>query len=363
MAKRTTRQKREIRGKTIRTPRLVAPLLKDIRQFVDSARERAASAVNSELVWMYWQIGNRIRRVVLSEQRAEYGKQIVDLLSTALTSDYGPGFTRRNLFNMLKFAEVCPDESIVHTMRAQLGWSHIRQIIYLDDPLQRDFYAQMCRIERWSSRTLDEKIRTLLFERTVLSRRPTDAIARQLADLKKSGRVTPELVFRDPYVLDFLGLTDGYCEKDIEAAVCRELERFLLEIGTDFAFVARQKRITVDHEDYYLDLLFFHRRLRRLVAIDLKLGKFQAADKCQMELYLNWLDLHERQPGEESPVGLILCGGKSEEHIELLRLEQTGIRVAQYMTELPPRRVLEQKLHKAIHAARARLNARETRPA
>jgi len=304
---------------------------------------------------MYWQIGNRIQNESLGDGRAEYGKRIVESLSIRLTSLYGRGFTRRNLFNMVRFAEVFPSEAIVHTLRAQLSWSHLRQIIYLDDSLQREFYTEMCRIERWSRRTLDEKIRSLLYERTAVSRHPPNEIARQLHDLKESNRVTPELVFRDPYVLDFLGLVEGYSEKDIESAVCRELERFLLELGTDFAFVARQKRITVDREDYYLDLLFYHPRMRRLVAIELKLGRFQAADKGQMELYLNYLNLHERHPQEKSPIGLILCAGKSDEHVELLRLERTGIRVAQYMTELPPRRLLGQKLQHAIRIARHRL--------
>jgi hypothetical protein len=166
--------------------------------------------------------------------------------------------------------------------------------------------------------------------------------------------VSPDLIFRDPYLLDFLGLNDAYSEKDLEAAILRDLEHFLLELGSDFSFIGRQKRITVDNEDYYLDLLFFHRRLRRLLAIDLKLGRFRAADKGQMELYLRWLEKHERQPGEESPLGLILCAGKSDEHVELLQLEKSGIRVADYLTELPPREVLERRLHEALRTARER---------
>jgi hypothetical protein len=163
------------------------------------------------------------------------------------------------------------------------------------------------------------------------------------------------LVFRDPYFLDFLGLKDTYSEKDIEAAILRELENFILELGAGFTFVARQKRITVDNEDYHIDLLFYHRKLRRLVVIDLKLGKFQASDKGQMELYLRWLEKYEQQPGEESPVGLILCAGKSEEHVELLQLSKSGIRVAAYLTELPPRKLLQKKLHEAVVLAKARL--------
>ena len=262
---------------------------------------------------------------------------------------------------MVRFAEAFPNEEIVHALRVQLSWTHFRTIIYLDDPLQRDFYAEMCRIERWSTRTLQKKIRGMLFERTALSRKPDELAKQELDALREEDKLTPDLVFRDPYILDFLGLKDTYGEKDMEAAILRELESFILELGAGFAFVARQKRMTVDNEDYYLDLLFYHRVLRRLVAIELKLGKFRAEDKGQMELYLRWLDKHERQDTEGPPIGLILCAGKSTEHVELLQLEPSGIRVAEYLTELPPRQLLEQKLHEAIRAARERL-ARQLNP-
>lgn len=237
-----------------------------------------------------------------------------------------------------------------------MSWTHLRQIIYLEDPLQREFYTQMCRIERWSTRLLQEKIQGMLYERTAISRKPGAQVRKGLEAVRDQDRVSPDLIFRDPYLLDFLGLKDVYSEKDLEAAILRDLEHFLLELGSDFSFIARQKRITVDNEDYYLDLLFFHRRLRRLLAVDLKLGRFRAADKGQMELYLRWLEKHERQPGEESPLGLILCAGKSDEHVELLQLERSGIRVAEYLTELPSRQVLERRLHEALQAARKRFN-------
>ena len=233
--------------------------------------------------------------------------------------------------------------------------SHFTAIIPITEPLQREFYAEMCRVERWSVRTLRAKIQGMLFERTAVSRKPEELAKKELAGLRDTDQLTPDLVFRDPYLLDFLGLADAFSEKDLEAAILRELERFLLELGTDFAFVARQKRMTVDGEDYSLDLLFYHRRLRRLVAIDLKLGKIKASDKGQMELYLAWLDKYDRQPGEEPPLGLILCAGKSEEHVELLQLERSGIRVGEYLTDLPPREVLAKKLHEAIKLARERL--------
>ncbi len=330
-------------------------LLGDVRALIEAAREQTARAVNSALVTLYWHIGRRIRQDVLREKRAGYGQRIVDELSARLTLEYGRGFGRRSLFRMMQFAEYFADERIVSALTTQLSWSHIVEILSIDDPLKRDFYAELCRAERWSTRTLRDKIGHLLYERTAVSKKPDELIARDLAALRDEGRLTPDLVFRDPYFLDFLGLTGAYAEKDVENAILRELEAFILELGSDFAFVARQKRVSVDNEDYYLDLLFYHRRLRRLVAVELKLERFQAADKGQMELYLRWLEKYEQRPGEEPPIGLILCGGKSEEHVELLQLDSSGIRVAQYLTELPSREVLEKTLHESIRRARERL--------
>ena len=276
-------------------------------------------------------------------------------LSAQLVPEFGEGFSKRNLFRMIRFAEVFPVEQIVATLSTQLGWSHFVEIVPLKDDLQRNFYAEMCRIERWSVRTLRQKISGMLFERTALSKKPAELAKQELIKLREEDKLTPDLVFRDPYFLDFLGLKDTYSEKDLETAILRELEAFILELGVGFSFVARQKRMTVDDEDYYLDLLFYHRKLRRLVAIDLKLGKFQAADKGQMELYLRWLEKYEKQPEEDPPIGLILCADKSEEQIKLLQLDKGGIRVAAYLTALPPRKLLQRKLHEAILLAQARL--------
>lgn len=313
--------------------------------------------MNSAQVLLYWQVGHRLRTETLGGKRAGYGDRIIQIVAEGLAADFGRGFSEKNLRHMIRFIEAFPDPEIVSALSRQLGWTHFRTLIYLDDPLKRDFYAEMCRVERWSTRTLEKKIGGMLFERTALSRKPEELARRELAALRDEDRLSPDLVFRDPYVLDFLGLKDTYSEKDLETAILRELEAFILEIGTDFAFVARQKRITIDAEDFHIDLLFFHRGLKRLVAIELKLGKFQAADKGQMELYLRWLEKHERRPGEESPLGLILCATKSDEQVALLQLDRSGIRVATYLTELPPKDLLERKLHESALRARAQLEA------
>jgi len=336
-------------------------LIGDIRLLIETARHNVAVTVNASLTILYWQIGNRIRQDILKEKRADYGEKIISTLSIQLVKEFGNGFSRPNLFRMVRFAEIFPEGKIVSTLSRQLSWSHFVGILPIKDDLQRDFYAEMCRIERWSVRTLRKKIDGMLYERTAISKKPEELVKKELSALREEDRLTPDLVFRDPYFLDFLGLKDTYSEKDLETAILREMESFILELGIGFSFVARQKRIAIDNEDYYLDLLFFHRKLKRLIAIELKLGKFKAAYKGQMELYLRWLEKYEKEFGEEMPMGLIRCAGKTREQIELLQLDKSGIKVAEYMTELPKRELLEQKLHKAVELARKRLEARPTR--
>ena len=334
----------------------LTPLLNDLKALIDQTRQLVAVAVNTELTHLYWQVGQRIRTDLLrDEERAAYGKRILATLSQELTQHYGKGFTESALNRMVKFSEVFPALEIVATLSQQLSWSHFLLLLPLDKPMQREFYAEMCRIERWSVRTLSARIDSMLYERTALSRQPDALIRHELETLRQTDRMTPALVFRDPYFLDFLGLDDRYVERDVEDAIMRELEQFLLELGGGFSFIARQKRIPVGGEDYFLDLLFFHRGLKRLIAIELKLGDFKPADKGQMELYLRWLDKYDRQPGEDAPLGLILCAGKNKEAVELLELEKSGIHVAEYLTALPSRELLERKLHEAVASARARL--------
>ncbi|WP_063934920.1 PDDEXK nuclease domain-containing protein [Archangium violaceum] len=333
----------------------VATLVRDIGTMIDAARRQVSVTANAALVTLYWQIGHRVRTEVLEGQRAEYGVQLVPTVGKQLEAQYGRGFGEKNLRRMVQFSAVFPNVEIVAALLRELGWTHFTMLIPLKDPLKREFYAEMCRAERWSTRDLRQQLDGMLFERTALSKKPEALIRKELSALREKGELSPALVFRDPYMLDFLELADTYSEKDLESAILREIERFLLELGAGFAFVERQKRITLDGDDYYLDLLFFHRRMQRLVAIELKIGDFKPADSGQMELYLRWLDHHERQPSEQPPLGIILCAGKKRETVEYLDLDTRGIHVAEYLTELPPREVLEERLHRAIEAARNRL--------
>jgi len=330
-------------------------LFEEIRQLIDAAKQRAAVAVNAELTRLYWHIGKRIQTEVLQEQRAEYGKQVIQLLSQQLTQTYGRGWGERHLRHCLRFVEQFPDLEIVNTVCSKLSWSHFRLLSAIDDPLKRDFYVEITQLEKWSVRQLKERLDSMLYERTALSRKPEETIRSDLALLRNEQRLSPNLLLRDPYILDFLDLNDRYTEQNLEDAILREIEQFLLEMGAGFTFVSRQKRLQIDDDDFYIDLLFYNRKLKRLVAIELKLGNFRPEYKSQMELYLRWLSKNDQVPDEEPPLGIILCAGKKQEQIELLELDKSGIHVAEYLTVLPPKEVLQAKLQDAIATARQRL--------
>lgn len=330
-------------------------LFGEVRKLIDTAKEHVAATVNTELSLLYWRIGYRINLEILQGERAEYGKQVVLSLAQQLTAEYGAGWGVRQLRYCLRFAESFPDEQIVHTLCAQLSWSHLRQLIGMNDTVKRDFYLEMCKLERWSVRQLQGRITSQLFERTAISRKPEKTARLDLQQLRQEQRLSPSLLLKDPYILDFLGLNDRYLERDLEDAILRELENFLLELGAGFTFIARQKRLQIDNDDYYIDLLLYNRKLRRLVVIELKLGGFRPQYKGQMELYLRWLAKYEQEEGEASPLGIILCADKKQEQIELLELDKSGIHVAEYLTVLPPLEVLQAKLHQSIQQARRRL--------
>jgi predicted nuclease of restriction endonuclease-like (RecB) superfamily len=330
----------------------VSPLISELKELITNSREQVALAVNSAITVLYWQIGKRINDEILKNKRAEYGNQLIVLLAAKLTIEFGKGWGEKHLRHCLRTAETINDKEILYALSRELSWTHLRSIIYIDDELKRLFYIEMCRLEKWSTRVLQERINSMLYERTAISKKPELTVQNELELLKNSKQISPDIVFRDPYFLDFLGLKDSYSERDLEDSILVELQKFIIELGSDFAFMARQKRISIDNDDYYLDLLFYHRRLKCLVAIDLKLGKFEASHKGQMELYLRWLEKHEMVEGENHPIGLILCAHKNEEHVELLQLEKGNIKVAEYLTQLPEMKILQRKLHQAIDRAR-----------
>jgi predicted nuclease of restriction endonuclease-like (RecB) superfamily len=299
---------------------------------------------------MFWHVGNRLLSHNLQNKRAEYGKQIVVTLSRELVAQFGKNYEEKNLWRMIQFAEKYPNIENVVTLSRHLSWSHFITLIPLKEQNARDFYGKLVYKNLFGVRELREQIGKKVYERT----KNADI---QLLDTN----IIKKGIFKDPYLLDFLELKDGYLENDLESAILKELELFILELGHGFTFVERQKRMIIDGDDYNLDLLFYHRKLKRLVAVELKIDKFKAKYKGQMELYLKWLDKYEKQEGEESPIGLILCAVASKEQIELLEMHKDGIMVAEYWTDLPPKEILEAKLHEALIEARERIERKKIR--
>lgn len=391
--------------KTKKTPIKTPPfpkVLPEIRSLIETSRRHVATTANLVLVNLYWNIGRVITQDIQNnEKRAGYGKQLLERLAEILTREYGKGFSVSNLNDMRRFFELfqilqavpvelttfstpqavpvesesiavrqaLPDElsstktpdkpsqkrqappaeskgplPIDFRSHSHLGWTHYRILLGIKDNIKRNFYFEQAAHERWSTRELLRKIDGALFERVALSRDTKGLVA--LEKKKGAPEVTAyEDIFKDPYLLDFLGLKGAYLEKDMEAAIIHNLEQFLSELGSDFCFMARQYPMRIDDVDYFLDLLFYHRGLRCLVAIDLKLGTFSAADKGQMDLYLAWLKENEWRGGENEPVGLILCSSKKRQHVEMLiRHGPHRIQVSEYITKLPSKKVLEERL-------------------
>jgi predicted nuclease of restriction endonuclease-like (RecB) superfamily len=369
-------------------------ILSEIRSMIEQSRHHVTVTANLAMVNLYWDIGRMVTQdIQKNEKRAGYGEQLIEELGRVLSRDYGQGFSARNLWDMKRFyaeflilqtvsaeskekgidqtpsdelgreirqtlSSKSTDGRILQTVSAEsserilidfkkhfrLGWSHYRLLLGQSDPLKRRFYFSQAGAQRWSVRELQRQIDGVLFERVALSRSP-----RKLAAIEeKKGPVEVvryEDIFKDPYILDFLGLKGAYSEKDLEAAIIHNLEQFLTELGSDFCFIGRQYSMRIDDVDYFLDLLFFHRGLRCLVAIELKLGTFTAADKGQMDLYLSWLKKYECRQGENEPVGLILCSSKKRQHVELLLSHGPHkMQVSEYLTKLPPKEILEDRL-------------------
>jgi len=362
--------------------RVLPTILPEIRSLIEMSRHHAAVTANLALVNLYWNIGRIITQdIKKNEKRAGYGEQLVEEVARVLTQEYGQGFSARNLWDMNRFyaefriLQPLPAEShseqirqtvsnefrknrILQALPAEsgspitidlrkhfyLGWTHYRTLLGIEDIRKRQFYFDQVSSQRWSTRELERQINGALFERVALSRSTRKLVALE----KKKGPpevVRYEDIFKDPYLLDFLGLKGAYSEKDLEAAIIRNLEQFLEELGSDFCFIGRQYPMRIDDVDYFLDLLFFHRGLRCLIAIDLKLGTFTAADKGQMDLYLSWLKEHEWREEENEPIGLILCSSKKKQHVELLlRHGPHKMQVSEYLTKLPDKKLLEERL-------------------
>jgi len=316
-------------------------LFNDLSQLIEQSKNFVIVQANSVMTMLFWNVGKRINEDILQNKRADYGKQIVATLAQQLTEKYGKNFEAKNLRRMMQFAELFPEPQIVAPLARQLSWSHFQILIPLKDEKAREFYAKEAAERHWGRRELRQSIERKEFERTEIANLQIEALTAEQ-------QIIPFNVFKDPYFLDLYNLPKNYDEYDLENAILNELERFILEMGKGFAFVERQKRMIIDGEDFHLDLLFYHRTLKRLVAIELKLGKFKAKYKGQMELYLKWLNRYERQEGENEPVGLILCAEGNREQIELLEMHKDGIMVAEYWTELPPKKLLEQKIREIV---------------
>jgi len=327
---------------------------KQISDIISQARRNAEIAVNSELVTLYWNIGRVVKTQILEGNKPEYGKSVIDNLSRELVAEYGKGYSKTNLFNMVKLYEVFGDERIFHSLSGKLTWTHLKKIIYMDDPLKRDFYATLAINEKWSVREMNSRIDTMLYERTNLSKKPEITIANDLQLLRDEKKMSTDLVLRDPYVLDFLDLKDNFGEKDLENAIIVELERFIMEMGRDFAFVGRQVRITINDKDFYIDLLFYHRKMKRLVVIELKLDEFKPEHKGQVEFYMKWLAKNDMNDGDSPPIGIILCPKKDNAIVEVLNLEESDIHIAEFLTD-----TLQKKLPQAINNAKILLEQRK----
>jgi predicted nuclease of restriction endonuclease-like (RecB) superfamily len=326
-------------------------LFTHVSKIIEKRKNRAGMYANREVTLMYWEIGRYIDSVLLGGERAEYGKRILATLSQQLIKKYGSGFELRSLRRMVQFAELFPDSTIVSTLSTHLCWSHFIEILPLETEKARLYYANDAITRNLGIRELRNQISRKAYERKEIAN----------SQFKEASKI-PFNVFKDPYILDTLGLKENFLEADLEKAILTELEAFVLEFGHGFSFVERQKRMTMDGDDFTLDLLFYHRILKRLVAIELKIGKFVPQYKGQMEFYLKWLNRYERQDDENEPIGIILCTKASRNPIELMELDKSGIAVAEYWTNLPPKTELERKIKEILIEAQERLERRKSLP-
>ena len=324
-------------------------LVDDIRNLIELAKTRVAVAVNSQMTMLYWNIGKRIGQEVEQNSTSGYGEQTVKNIAKILSAEYGKGFSRTVLSNMMQFYEAFPDAKIVPTLSENLSWSHIIELLTLKTKSEQEFYAYMAVESNWSVRQLRYNIHVMTYDRTIASQKSRTPLQMPAISREYSKEIMlPDILLKDPYVLDFLGLKGDFYENELEEAILKEIEKFLLEMGTGFSFVARQKRLSVDGDHFYLDLLLYNRKLKRMVVVELKKGKFKPEYKGQMEFYLNYLKEYETYEGEEAPIGIILCTEKSHSQVQLMDLTQSGIHVAEYWTELPSQDIFERKVQEIV---------------
>lgn len=326
-------------------------LFDGVSRIINRAKRGVAIYVNVQSNMMFWQVGKYIISELKYENYSAYGKKILATLSQRLTAQFGKGYSYSALTRMMKVATVYQDEKMFAALSQTLTWGHFLELITIEDSTKRLFYQQMGIAEHWSTRQLRDKQDEMAYERSLIAAKPDDEIIKTLENINPQN-IEPDVILKNSYVLDFLGLNGFYSEDELEDAIAKQLEAFILELGQGFAFLERQRRFTIDGTDYYLDLLFYHRKLKCLVAIDLKLGKFKPQYKGQMELYLKYMQKYDMLPDENSPIGLLLCSEGNTEHIELLMLNEDNIKVAQYVTYLPDKQWFIDKLNRSILIAK-----------
>lgn len=322
-----------------------------VTAIIDKARRQVAVYVNAHASMTFWNVGKFIIDDMDYQTYSAYGQKILATLSQRLTARYGKGYTYSALTRMMKVARLYNDREMFAMLSQTLSWSHFLELVTIEDPTKRLFYQQMGIAEHWSVQQLRDQQDGMAYERSLIAAKPNDEIVQTLENITPQ-HTEPDVVMKSSYVLDFLGLSGLYTEKELEDAIALQLENFILELGQGFAFLERQKRFTIDGTDYKLDLLFYHRKLKCLVAIDLKLGKFKPQYKGQMELYLKYMQKYDMQPEENPPIGLLLCSEGNTEHIELMMLDEDRIKVAQYLTCLPDKQWFIDKLNRSILIAR-----------
>lgn len=312
-----------------------------IRNSVITAQSRIYNAVNSAMVQAYWEIGEQIYIACGENDRAEYGKGLLKYLSEKLTAEFGTGFTERNLRNMRQFYQAYP---IRHTVCTELSWSHYRILMRISDDKRRAWYTEECAKSGWSVRQLERQINTMFYER-LLSSKEKDAVASEIQTTEPKSEY--EKIIRDPYVLEFLDLPENphFYEKDLEQAIIDHLQKFLLELGRGFSFVARQKKISFDGRHFYIDLVFYNYILKCFVLIDLKLGDLTHQDLGQMQMYVNYYTRELMNEGDNPPIGIVLCADKSDAIVKYTLSENdTQIFASKYMTYIPSEEEFKREL-------------------